>query len=103
MRLGIRLLYWLVVTPAGFLNRALGRDPLLLRRGNQRPSYWIPLAPADGPSDYISPADPANRPLGAAGWLSSWLSLFARRPDPAGLRLGEGRPQDIPDEIYTLW
>jgi hypothetical protein len=103
MRLGLRILYWALVTPAGLVNRALGRDPLLLRRDDRRTTYWIPLTPSEGAGDYLSPADPANRPAGVAGWLSSWLRVFARRPDPAGMHLAEARPQDIPDEIYTLW
>ena len=98
----MRLLYWLVVTPAGLMCRALGRDPLLLRR-SQRTSYWIALTAATAPSDYLSPADKRNRPRGVAGWLAGCLRMLARRPDSAGLQLDEARPLDIPDEIYTLW
>src|SRR5262245_1677338 len=102
MRLGMRLLYWLLVTPTGLLCRTLGRDPLLLRHSH-RDSYWIPLVPAANAGDYLSPADCANRPPGFARWLAACLRILARRPDPAGLRLDEARPKDIPDEIYTLW
>src|SRR5690242_4283970 len=103
MRIGLQLVYWLLVVPAAAFNWVLGRDPLLLRGGRRRTTYWIPLAPDDSATDYLSPDDSANRPLGAASWLSACLRLFARRPGPAGLALDKARPAEIPDEIYTLW
>jgi ABC-type uncharacterized transport system permease subunit len=45
--------YFLVLTPAGLVMRACGRDPLGRRREAARSSYW---APRDGPrpgSDYF--------------------------------------------------
>ena len=37
----LALLYYAVVTPTGLIVRALGRDPLRLRRDPQAVSYWI--------------------------------------------------------------
>jgi len=36
------LLFFFVFTPAGLLARALGKDPLRLKRQPQSTSYWIP-------------------------------------------------------------
>ena len=41
----IALLFYLVVTPIGFLMRLLGKDPLRLRRDPALPSYWIERNP----------------------------------------------------------
>lgn len=35
------LVFFLVVTPTGWLVRALGKDPLRLKLDRQAPSYWI--------------------------------------------------------------
>ncbi len=37
----IAVIYFAVVTPTGLVMRALGRDPLRLRRDPHAPSYWI--------------------------------------------------------------
>lgn len=103
MRLVTCLLYWIVVTPAGMLNRILGRDPLLLRNTSAASTYWMPLSPGGGPLDYLTPADRSNSPAGVARWLLPIFGLFARRPQTDGRAAAEVRSQDIPDEIYTLW
>ena len=41
----LALLYYAVVTPTGLVIRALGRDPLRLRRDPRAKSYWIPRDP----------------------------------------------------------
>ena len=40
--------YFLVLTPIGWLLRLTGRDPLSLRRGVDRKTYWV---------DHQTPAD----------------------------------------------
>jgi hypothetical protein len=39
------VIFFGVVTPAGLIMRALGRDPLRLKLDRQAPSYWIPRQP----------------------------------------------------------
>lgn len=41
----IALLFYLVVTPIGFLMRRLGKDPLRMRPDPALPSYWIERNP----------------------------------------------------------
>lgn len=40
------LLFFLTVTPTALLMRAVGKDPLRLRRAPRQPSYWIARDPA---------------------------------------------------------
>lgn len=43
-------LFFLVLTPAGFITRLLGKDPLRLRRPREATSYWTaskPTSPLD--------------------------------------------------------
>jgi hypothetical protein len=39
------IMFFLVVTPAGLLMRAMGKDPLRLRRDADLTSYWIDRQP----------------------------------------------------------
>jgi hypothetical protein len=41
----LALIFYAVVTPIGVVLRALGRDPLRLRRNAAADSYWITRAP----------------------------------------------------------
>jgi hypothetical protein len=50
------LLFYLVFTPAGFLTRLLGKDPLRLNFDAQEPSYWQERRPPGPP-----PEDMANQ------------------------------------------
>jgi hypothetical protein len=50
------LLFYLIFTPAGFLARLLGKDPLRLRFDSQVQSYWQERRPPGPP-----PADMANQ------------------------------------------
>ncbi len=43
--------YYLVFFPIGIVMRAIGHDPLRLKRPSQG-SYWVPLDCAGGPEDY---------------------------------------------------
>ncbi|MBL8219345.1 MAG: hypothetical protein JNL62_08945 [Bryobacterales bacterium] len=48
------LLFFLVFTPAGLLARALGKDPLRLKRRPQFTSYWIPRESTGAPRDTLA-------------------------------------------------
>jgi hypothetical protein len=50
------LLFYLVFTPAGYLTRLLGKDPLRLKFDAQAPSYWQERTPPGPP-----PEDMANQ------------------------------------------
>jgi hypothetical protein len=39
------MLFYATVTPVGLLMRAVGKDPLRLRRNAAVASYWIPREP----------------------------------------------------------
>ncbi len=65
MRLGLLLgrivnpivtavLFFVVFTPAGLLLRALGKDPLRLKRPPQTTTYWIPREAAGTPRDTLA-------------------------------------------------
>jgi Saxitoxin biosynthesis operon protein SxtJ len=44
------IMFFLVVTPTGLIMRALGKDPLRLKRDPQSASYWIErVPPGPGP------------------------------------------------------
>lgn len=45
------VLFFVVFMPAGLLMRALGKDPLRLKRTPQATTYWIPREPAGTPRD----------------------------------------------------
>ncbi len=48
------VLFFVVFTPAGLLLRALGKDPLRLKRTPQAITYWIPREPAGAPRDTLA-------------------------------------------------
>lgn len=48
------LLFFAVFTPAGLLARALGKDPLRLKRRPQSTSYWIPRESTAAPRDTLA-------------------------------------------------
>lgn len=48
------VLFFVVFTPAGLLMRALGKDPLRLKRTPQATTYWIPREPAGTPPDTLA-------------------------------------------------
>ncbi|MFN7939178.1 MAG: SxtJ family membrane protein [Bryobacteraceae bacterium] len=48
------VLFFVVFTPAGLLLRALGKDPLRLKRAPQATTYWIPREPAGAPRDTLA-------------------------------------------------
>lgn len=43
--IALALLFYVSVVPVGLLMRALGKDPLRLRRDPETPSYWIRRTP----------------------------------------------------------
>lgn len=47
--LALALLFYFAVVPVGVLMRALGKDPLRLRRDAHAVSYWIPRDPPGPP------------------------------------------------------
>ncbi len=47
--LALGMLFYGAVTPIGLLMRALGKDPLRLRRDAHAASYWIPRDPPGPP------------------------------------------------------
>jgi hypothetical protein len=50
-RVILAILYWLVVTPIGFVLKVAGKD-LLGRRGAKRASYWVDMTAQRGPRHY---------------------------------------------------
>jgi hypothetical protein len=40
------ILFYLTITPLALLMRALGKDPLRLKRDVAAPTYWLPRSPA---------------------------------------------------------
>jgi hypothetical protein len=49
------VVWFLVITPAGFLRRALGRDPLTLRAPPSGESLWRSRPPPRDPEGYFRP------------------------------------------------
>ena len=47
-RVVLTLTFYLVITPVGLLLRAIGKDPLVLRKDAAQKSYWVQVPP-DGP------------------------------------------------------
>lgn len=45
------IMFFLVVTPTGFLMRLLGKDPLRLHREETAPTYWIDRNPPGPPPE----------------------------------------------------
>ena len=43
----IAVIYFGVITPTGLVMRALGKDPLRLRRDPDAETYWLPRAPSE--------------------------------------------------------
>jgi len=43
--LALAFMFYLVLTPIGLFRRALGRDPLGLRRKERRDTFWTPRPP----------------------------------------------------------
>ena len=43
----LTLLFFLLITPFGWILRLLGHDPLQLRRNPAAPTYWRPVKPAN--------------------------------------------------------
>ena len=56
----LSLLFYVTVTPVGLLMRAVGKDPLRLRRNTKAASYWIAREPP-GPAPELNEA-PILRP-----------------------------------------
>ena len=52
-RLLMAALYFTVFTPAGLVSRALGRDPLGLKRDPGVSTYWATRPPPGDPSRYL--------------------------------------------------
>jgi hypothetical protein len=48
------LLFFLVFTPAGLLARALGKDPLRLKRAPEASTYWISRPSTGEPGDTLA-------------------------------------------------
>ena len=48
------LLFYLIVTPVGFLVRLLGKDPLRLARDAQAATYWIERKPPGPPAESMA-------------------------------------------------
>ena len=48
------MLFFIDFTPAGLLLRALGKDPLRLKRSPQAATYWIPREAAGTPRDTLA-------------------------------------------------
>lgn len=99
----LALLAYPLVLACGLAGRALGRDPLRLRRPGPG-SLWVERA-QPGRGAYFS-EDSAVEGRGHGGLarpatrlLAALAALFAR-----GARERPARPAgEIPDEIYTLW
>ncbi len=49
----VGVVYFLVITPIGFLQRRLGRDALGLRLDRSAQSYWTPREQPPGPDSYF--------------------------------------------------
>lgn len=50
-RIILAVVYWLVVTPIGFVMKMIGKD-LLGRRGARKSSYWVDMTVQRGPRHY---------------------------------------------------
>jgi hypothetical protein len=50
----LAILFYAVVTPMGVIMRALGKDPLRLKREASDPSYWITREPPGPQPDSMS-------------------------------------------------
>jgi hypothetical protein len=50
----LAILFYVAVTPMGWIMRAFGKDPLRLKREGSNPSYWIPREPPGPQPDSMS-------------------------------------------------
>ena len=96
--IGVYPMLWL--TRIGWWWR--GRDPLRLREPEG--SCWIERAPEPPAHTYFSESDVISPPSMAAGLLARAAGAFA----PADEARDHGHdaralPDEIPDEVYTLW
>jgi hypothetical protein len=87
---------------ARVVNALTGRDPLRLKE--PAGSCWIERMPAPAPRRYFSESDVAER----RSWPFRVLTRIAHAFAPpatgdAGRARGTAMPDDIPDEVYTLW
>jgi hypothetical protein len=76
-----------------------GRDPLRLK--NPRGSMWIARGDAPAAHSYFSASQPSVPSPSRSRWLARAAGVFARR-GPAAPR-HTSMPDEIPDEVYTLW
>jgi hypothetical protein len=51
--IALGLIFYLCITPIGFLMRLLGKDPLRLRLDRQAETYWIPREPPGPPPESL--------------------------------------------------
>jgi hypothetical protein len=49
----LAIIYYLLMTPIGWIMRAVGYDPLQRRFDRGAHSYWVPVEPADSKSRYF--------------------------------------------------
>ena len=52
-RVGLALVYYLLITPLGLVMRLVGRDPMQRRFDRDATSYWEPHRTDGGPSQYF--------------------------------------------------
>ena len=76
-----------------------GRDPLL--RKKPRGTMWIARADAPPAHSYFSASQPFMRSPSRARLLARVAGLFGRKA--AVDRRDVAMPDEIPDEVYTLW
>jgi hypothetical protein len=84
---------------ARLVDAVRGRDPL--RRHNPRGTMWVARGEAPPAPSYFSASQPFMPSPTRARLLARLAGVFARRAGAAPRQTA--MPDEIPDEVYTLW